>query len=125
MIQDAYKNQRQSIPNANNNRKRYPERSFPRTTRKRIQCWLCHNEHWLANCPKLMNKNLPERINIMRDLNVCLNCLGFGHRRLTCERRGCQNCYGEKHNSVLCPKSINTSRAQIRVAGTANVQQKK
>lgn len=50
---------------------------------KPSSCVLCSSNHYITNCPQYIAKAVPQRIEIIKKLNLCYNCLG-PHRASGC-----------------------------------------
>lgn len=70
-----------------------------------IKCKLCNEaQHWLYRCDKFKKLNVPDRKRIVREHELCNNCLKPFHRSKECFAKACQRC-DLKHNSLLCPEN--------------------
>lgn len=63
-------------------------------------CEFCKNNHLIYYCKKFLNLNIQERMNTIKELNLCINCLKKGHRAGTCTFFKCKTC-GKAHNILL------------------------
>lgn len=61
----------------------------------------CHERHSIRICPLFLKLEIKDRMEGARQANLCLNCLGPGHKTIAypSEHR-CQTC-GKKHHSLL------------------------
>uniref|UniRef100_A0A8D8QBF3 Peptidase aspartic putative domain-containing protein n=1 Tax=Cacopsylla melanoneura TaxID=428564 RepID=A0A8D8QBF3_9HEMI len=67
-------------------------------------CLFCTGNHNPQDCNKSMT--LSQKLDIVRNKQVCFACLKYGHRVSRCRLKAklsCQNCKG-KHHTVLCPR---------------------
>lgn len=104
-----------NVPGGSN--KRRVDRPLFRAIRPRLECRGCGQDHWLANCPELCGKPIPERRRALTKLGMCFNCLNFGHQATACGRPGCANgsCCGDKHHRLLCPsQNPRAANSQVR-----------
>ena len=68
-------------------------------------CPVCNAAHPLAKCKIFIEKNLEERLQVMRKAQLCHNCFKYGHiavgclARSTCEVQGCKG----RHHTLLHP----------------------
>lgn len=96
---------------------------------KRIRsCVMCNGNHALYACVKFLNLPIQDRLNFVRDKNLCNNCLREGHSLNECLFGPCKQCQ-QKHNSLLHVNSnhdenvcVNTSShcaSSERAAATA------
>ncbi|XP_062716752.1 uncharacterized protein LOC134292062 [Aedes albopictus] len=66
-----------------------------------VPCLLeCPTPHPLFMCPKFTEKHPSERIDTLRILGLCFNCMRSNHMANVCQARCCQKC-GAKHNTML------------------------
>ena len=55
-----------------------------------IQCFLCKGSHALYQCSDFLNLSVAERINKIRDLKLCLNCMKSKHSAENCKANSCR-----------------------------------
>lgn len=68
-------------------------------------CPFCGDDHRGYRCLQFKQLNLQMRWYHALNMDVCLNCLRFGHSSFRCFGEGaCKSC-GTRHNSVLCPRN--------------------
>lgn len=72
----------------------------------KISCEMCKGNHFLYHCEKFLELEVNARIERVKRLRLCLNCLRKNHIYSECLSRPCRSC-GIKHNTLLC-KSNNT-----------------
>nr|XP_029722598.1 uncharacterized protein LOC115263500 [Aedes albopictus] len=60
----------------------------------------CSTPHPLFMCPKFTERHPSERIDTLRTLGLCFNCMRSNHMANVCQARCCQKC-GAKHNTML------------------------
>lgn len=66
-----------------------------------VSCQLqCSNAHPIFMCPKFLSKTPVERLETLRNLNLCFNCMRASHTASVCQARNCQKCEA-KHNTLL------------------------
>jgi Putative peptidase (DUF1758). len=65
-----------------------------------IQCNFCKKNHMIYNCEQFLKLAIPERIQRIKDLKLCNNCLCFGHRYNDCKGGKCKKCH-QKHSTLL------------------------
>ncbi|XP_062556795.1 uncharacterized protein LOC134221621 [Armigeres subalbatus] len=65
-------------------------------------CPVCEESHHINKCNTLKQMTVPERIAIVKDKQLCFNCLKRGHRVGQCKSRMCTivGC-GKKHHTQL------------------------
>jgi len=68
------------------------------TTKK--QCPLCKRPHGLFKCFHLLNKTIAQRIQTVKELKICANCLTGAHSSEECKFGSCSKC-GQNHNTLL------------------------
>lgn len=62
----------------------------------------CKLIHEIFKCPIYLAKSRSDRVYLVKQARLCLNCLEPGHLLKSCTRKRCKQC-NEKHNSTLCP----------------------
>uniref|UniRef100_A0AAF5PPJ3 Zinc knuckle family protein n=1 Tax=Wuchereria bancrofti TaxID=6293 RepID=A0AAF5PPJ3_WUCBA len=55
------------------------------TNKKRRPCIFCNNNHWDSKC--LIYSTVEQRIDRLKEINVCSNCFKTGHNELNCTKR--------------------------------------
>ncbi|XP_045456195.1 uncharacterized protein LOC123666030 [Melitaea cinxia] len=75
-------------------------KSFAATSQINYRCVLCKGDHRIYNCPIFLNKNVEERKIEVSKLNLCPNCLRFGHSIRECHLGPCREC-NKRHNTLL------------------------
>lgn len=84
------------------------------------KCKLCNESyHRLYRCEKFKKSNVPERKRIVREHELCNNCLKPFHQSKDCFGKPCMRCY-LKHNSLLCPEN-----PQNKIATNVQVKESK
>ena len=63
-------------------------------------CILCKGSHQLHRCEVFQKMTVRDRIEKMKALKFCFNCLHNGHRNDNCKWTGCKKC-GKNHNTML------------------------
>ena len=77
---------------------------------KRKQCPSLKNEHNIMQCPQYSSCTPPQRYNIVKQLELCVNCLSPHHLRTTCvSNNRCQECNGFHHTSLHNPNKFKKS----------------
>lgn len=72
-------------------------------------CPKCGEKHFLNKCVDFIhNSTLDEKLSLVRDNDLCDNCLRSGHSSQQCRSGGCHIC-GNRHHTLLCDRSANTS----------------
>ena len=64
------------------------------------QCFLCSGEHLMSNCKKLKELQDSDRLENVKQLRVCFNCLNGHHRARYCRQQVRCSC-GKKHSELL------------------------
>uniref|UniRef100_A0A8D9DS55 Integrase catalytic domain-containing protein n=2 Tax=Cacopsylla melanoneura TaxID=428564 RepID=A0A8D9DS55_9HEMI len=65
-----------------------------------VQCPYCNQAHPLHHCPKFSAKSVPERQDIVRNLQKCFNCLNNHHVRTCQSHSRCRHC-NKAHHTLL------------------------
>ncbi|VDN95758.1 unnamed protein product [Brugia pahangi] len=99
------------------------------TNKKRRPCIFCNNNHWDSKCH--IYSTVEQRIDRLKEINVCCNCFKSGHNELNCiKRASCFYCK-KSHNSALCTTKTRDSgkivakNANISVNSTKKVEKKR
>lgn len=95
--------------------KNYASRSFLCNENKKASaqnpCALCRGNHKIFVCSEFQNLDIPSRIEKIKGLRLCYNCLYSGHQSEQCKFGKCKYC-SKKHHSLLHinnVKSVDTS----------------
>lgn len=67
-------------------------------TRKQ-ECSLCKGKHKLFHCNQFLQLNKQDRLNAVKRVKLCLNCLG-DHPVKSCGASNYKN-YGKRHNTLI------------------------
>lgn len=99
----------------------------PSSSQPRIECLLCKDAHRLYECTSFKSKSAEERTALVSKLNLCENCLRYGHKVQSCRLPGsCRSCK-QKHNTLLHVAqpnefpSTSSTQSQNLAAITTNV----
>jgi len=65
-----------------------------------MQCIICNANHHIYHCKKFTDLSLSAKIEKVKQLRLCLNCLRSNHLVSSCIAQGCRLC-GKKHNTLL------------------------
>ncbi|XP_062540830.1 uncharacterized protein LOC134208888 [Armigeres subalbatus] len=72
-------------------------------------CFICNDgQHWPYQCKRFKGMRVDERRNVVKNSDLCFNCLSRGHAAKFCSRGTCRVC-GQRHHSLL---HLNTSEQQ-------------
>ncbi|XP_058975926.1 uncharacterized protein LOC131803798 [Musca domestica] len=83
-----------------------------------FKCPLCHTRHSFRHCRPFLSAIPSDKEAIVRKYNGCVNCLGLGHRAITCPwNEGCRVC-NFAHHSLLHPLD---NRREVWLSMTAEV----
>ncbi|XP_048577095.1 uncharacterized protein LOC116610276 [Nematostella vectensis] len=58
----------------------------PTQNRKQVKCPSCEKDHWLSQCPDFKKASIAERKEIIKNKNLCRNCLVPGHYVFKCSK---------------------------------------
>ncbi|XP_075150765.1 uncharacterized protein LOC142224874 [Haematobia irritans] len=65
------------------------------------QCHLCKAQHFIRDCPKFIEKNINDRIHVVKVSHLCYNCLSSSHGIKDCKSKyNCREC-NMKHHTML------------------------
>lgn len=79
-------------------------------------CYKCKADHLIYSCPEFTSITEPKaRETFINKLGLCNNCFRPTHATNDCDREGCRDCGGARHNRSLCPKSRQQKRGAPQV----------
>ncbi|XP_037870678.2 uncharacterized protein LOC119629338 [Bombyx mori] len=116
-INETKHNQVYSYVSTSNNTKYFSNKNKNLDKTKR-NCVLCNNNHKLFTCIKFLNLSITDRIKLVNDYKLCVNCLRPGHSIQDCIFGPCQQCK-RKHNSLLHLDEHSESSSNTNVCTTA------
>ena len=64
------------------------------------KCELCCQDHFIWMCETFVSASPCERSTLVKQHNLCYNCLRSGHMASKCRSRNCGRC-GKRHNTLL------------------------
>lgn len=67
---------------------------------KQYKCPICKNYHTIYQCPKFKVMPIESRIEKIKQLSLCTNCLRAGHDEPHCRLSSCRLCTN-RHNTLL------------------------
>lgn len=70
------------------------------STNKSLSCNYCKQVHTIYKCPQFLALNVDTRIQKIKNLHLCENCLLAGHDKQNCKHGNCTICK-RKHNTLL------------------------
>lgn len=82
-------------------------------------CAYCKKGHYINNCNEFIKLPVQERIEKVRNLKVCINCLKFGHHSKICRLGNCKRC-NLKHHTLLHIEKERPSEAANTSNNTSN-----
>lgn len=71
-------------------------------TTGKFNCAFCGGRHFTFKCFKYLKRDQKGREDMVKENNLCTNCLGPRHPARFCTAGSCDYCKG-KHNKTLCP----------------------
>ena len=64
-------------------------------------CSICEGNHGTDTCPQLKEKEVVDRLEVIKGKDLCFGCLQRGHRSKNCRvRLSCEEC-GKQHPTIL------------------------
>ncbi|XP_043474031.1 uncharacterized protein LOC122506102 [Leptopilina heterotoma] len=72
-------------------------------------CPICTNDHFTYKCPEYTSKSTDQKLNVIKQKNLCFNCLGTHLVRSCPSSRRCIKCGKKHHTSIhtFTPKVAN------------------
>nr|CAI5837878.1 unnamed protein product [Callosobruchus analis] len=68
---------------------------------KTIKCNYCKGEHTIFKCSEFLGLSIEQRLQKVKALRLCENCLLTGHETNRCKLQPCSLCKVKGHNSLL------------------------
>lgn len=90
-----------------------------RSSRKtEINCKICHRQHEIVDCPKLLAMDTEQRYDMIYKLRLCYGCFKDGHTKQYCQQYiKCDQC-GANHHTLfhrdLDPTSLHSNSSQVQ-----------
>ncbi|XP_022829237.1 uncharacterized protein LOC111358355 [Spodoptera litura] len=72
----------------------------PTKNQAQFKCPVCKNNHTIYQCVKFKSMPIETRIERVKQLNLCTNCLRAGHDEQRCRLSSCRLCT-QRHNTLL------------------------
>jgi len=66
----------------------------------RPKCPYCKEQHFIYYCEKFKQLSVSNRFDKVKQMNLCSNCLRYGHKTAACRTSGCKICQ-QKHSTLL------------------------
>lgn len=86
----------------------------------RTDCRFCRDNHMIYKCDKLLALSPKARYTELNKLNICCNCLKFGHSVNTCRSSSaCKQCH-KRHNTVLHFNNYIVKEKNVTESPTSN-----
>lgn len=80
----------------------------------KVACYHCRNsDHYIYRCEEFLKLSVGARIDRMKQLKLCINCLGKEHNAVNCKLGPCRKCKTVKHNSLLHQDSSDRSHGPV------------
>lgn len=84
-----------------------------------LACEFCAEPHKLCFCKKFASENYAKRHEFVTNNRICYNCLGSNHSVRFCQKATTCRICKRKHHSLLHPKDVSTSTANLENVGQA------
>lgn len=81
------------------------------TTIQSGQCYLCQRQHLIYSYKQFLELSAKERVQEVKKLKLCMNCLRNDHFVIDCRSSSCRQC-GDRHNT-LCHFAREASGSQM------------
>lgn len=81
--------------NKNNYNKEQSKKLYPNHSKSNVStffsaCPHCKENHKLYSCKKFLSQSIASRVDIVRQLRLCQNCLRGNHNTKDCNSQGCK-----------------------------------
>ncbi|XP_051168523.1 uncharacterized protein LOC127286209 [Leptopilina boulardi] len=90
------------------------------TTQSKPICYFCKGNHAIYSCQDLLKLSITERLQKVKDLSLCMNCLRQNHQAHKCQLGPCRKCK-EKHNSLLHPEETESQSVNLATDNNSSV----
>lgn len=123
LIPNRNKNTRTLLVNKSNSNSDNTQAIDNRFTGNPISnCPLCKaDNHYIRNCPDFLKLSPDGRLEKSKQLNLCTNCLRYGHKNTVCRLSNCRKCNG-RHNTLLhLTRSDRNSEPSHNTQNTAEI----
>lgn len=85
----------------------------------KIQCNVCQADHYTFLCPEIRNVPLINRIQKLKSLRLCFNCLHPNHKSCNCRnKKKCRECNGNHHTLIhkyFVPNTKSNQSEKIKI----------
>lgn len=87
----------------------------------KINCISCGGEnHFVNKCSEFIAKSCEDKINLIKKLKCCYNCLRLGHSARNCRsQNSCMKCKGRHHTIIHADNRTKTNPVQQSIVTTA------
>ncbi|XP_058456721.1 uncharacterized protein LOC131434092 [Malaya genurostris] len=98
---------REAVPKQQSSSRTLNQKSHAVTTVTGVSsCQVCGGNHRHFECPEFNKLSTTQRIEKVKELNICFNCLRLGHRSLDCSsKKSCYRCH-KRHHTLLHEESV-------------------
>lgn len=73
-------------------------------------CVICTQNHHISYCPTFNRIDTSSRIEIIKEKNLCFNCLKLNHRVQDCpSKHTCELCHGHHHSLIHLEPPVSSS----------------
>lgn len=99
---NKFENKRVNVnPLHNNNRSKRSNNVYVGTNKTMdYSCLLCKQNHLIYKCDTFLGLDIKDRLNKIKKLGACINCLRKNHLAVNCRSLGCFKCK-QKHHTLL------------------------
>lgn len=85
-------------------------------------CDCCNQDHYIVMCPILRDLSVDQRMKIVKNSQLCYNCLGRHNVRKCNNRTRCRICNGAHHTMLHGSDFRNSHSSTVRAQSTQDVQ---
>lgn len=120
-IDNKYLNKSSSSNYHNTHHKSVTTKIQSNISTRLLSCIFCKGDHLIYYCNEFLKLSISDRINTIRKLKACTNCLRLGHKGSNCQGSSCRIC-DKKHNSLLHLSTTNkTTNQNSNIADKHNI----
>ncbi|XP_076243414.1 uncharacterized protein LOC143184816 [Calliopsis andreniformis] len=76
-----------------------------------VHCNLCKDNHFTSNCAKFKTITVNQRLGLVKNTGLCINCLRPNHSAKNCRSGSCKQCNGRHHTLLYKDPNIEEQTA--------------
>lgn len=102
-----------TLSNQNSFKSHFQGKVKEKHSNKSSSCTLCSSNHYITSCPQYNAKSASQRREILKQHNLCYNCLG-SHRVANCRiTKRCLKCGHKHHTTIYIKEAARSTSSKI------------